>query len=165
MFSDDADDFEPVVRSYPAPSRALPIVSSAVDPSFYGLSHYSARHHETEGLSDITEEDSNLSVTSAGAAGDGAASPIRREPLQGFGVAGDVLRALISDREAQWQQSLRHHEELGTDEPGQEDAPSSSHIPDSHGRLTRSDPGGATVRGTSDEEGGTEAKPKGDVWW
>jgi hypothetical protein len=181
-----------MIPSYPAPSRAIPIVSPSVDPSFYGLSHYALHHREREGLSDITEEDSNVSGSVA-SAGDGARSPVRHEPLQGFGVASDALRALISDREAQWQRTLHERElhaaeedENPTTDADDEGADDSSSLPSdiafsppgapqpgpsiplvSSGRQSMEslDASGVDTSGDGTEGTPSRKKPKGDVWW
>lgn len=81
-----------------SPARSLspgaPQSSSAVpmDPSFYGMSHYTFRRPEPEGLSDILEEESNLSASVASMGGMEALSP----PPRGGFAGADMLRGVSS---------------------------------------------------------------------
>ncbi|KDN51303.1 alpha/beta-hydrolase [Tilletiaria anomala UBC 951] len=185
---EDGDADSANLARYLAPSRIIPVTSSSVDAGFYGLSHYDVRDREPEGLSDITEEDSNMSA-GASAVGGGAASPVSREPLQGFGVAGDALRALISDREMQWQRSLQERElsasteevldipssdsdaeRVGIDVRVPEARAFSPPVPPQPGPslpVTQRRSSDNDVPHSNEEELTTprRKKPKGDVWW
>lgn len=105
-----------------------------MDPSFYGMSHYTFRRPEPEGLSDILEEESNLSASVASMGGGmDALSP----PSSSRGFVGAELRRDLSPSSAEPEETEEEEELFSQSDDGLDDQDDEAEMSRGEQAITR----------------------------